>query len=78
MRFRQDSLRAVVILAVSMATAQAAPTIIYSAKLYEHFEKAGFSSLELMDSARTVSISGIALNVGQSFSGKSILYAGTP
>jgi len=65
-----------VILAASMATAEPAPRTVDLSKLYGRFEKAGHSSLELMDTTKRVLISGVALDVSQSFAGSSILKAG--
>jgi len=61
---------------MAMAEAEAAPKAIELSKLYERFERAGYSSLELLDSTKHVTISGIALDVSQSFSGNSILKVG--
>jgi len=65
-----------VILAASMSMAEAAPKAVDLSELYERFEKSGYSSLELLDSTKRVIISGVALDVSQSFSGNSILKVG--
>jgi hypothetical protein len=65
-----------VILAASMATAESAPKAVDLSKLYGRFKKAGHSSLELMETTKRVLISGVALDVSQSFSGNSILKVG--
>ncbi|GGY74587.1 hypothetical protein ACFFTM_00600 [Pseudoduganella plicata] len=67
-----------IMLASSMAMAGPAPKAVDLAKLYGHFEKAGYSSLELMKATKQVLISGIVLEVAESFSGNSILKVGTP
>lgn len=63
-------------LAASMAMAEPALKAVDLSKLYERFEKAGYSSLELMETTKRVLISGIVLDVSQSFSGNSILKVG--
>lgn len=65
-----------IMLAASMAMAEPAPKSIDLKNLYERFEKAGYSSLELMETTKQVLISGTALDVSQSFSGDSILKIG--
>jgi hypothetical protein len=65
-----------VILAASTAMAESAPKAVDLSKLYGRFEKAGYSSLELMETTRGVLISGVVLDIGQSFSGDSILKVG--
>jgi hypothetical protein len=57
-----------VMLAASMAIAEPAPKAVDLGKLYGSFQQAGNSSLVL--------ISGVALEVSESFSGGSILKAG--
>jgi hypothetical protein len=61
-----------------MAMAEPSPKAVDLNKLYGLFEKAGYSSLELMETTKRVLISGAALDVSQSFSGNSILKVGTP
>jgi hypothetical protein len=65
-----------VMLAASMAMAEPAPKAVDLGKLYGSFQKAGNSSLELMETTKQVLISGVALEVSESFSGGSILKAG--
>jgi len=65
-----------VILAATMAMAESAPKAVDLSELYGRFEKSGYSSLELMDTTKRVLISGVALDVSQSFSGNSILKVG--
>lgn len=76
MRDKKIIVAASVILAASMATAEPTPKFVDLSKLYGRFEKAGYSSLELMEPTKQVLISGVVLNVSQSFSGNSILKAG--
>lgn len=66
-----------IILTLSVAMAEATPKAIDLKKLHGRFEKAGYSSLELMDATKQVLISGVTLGVSQSFVGNSILKAGT-
>jgi hypothetical protein len=73
---KKIAVTASVMLAVSMAMAEPAPRAVDLSKLYGSFEKSGYSSLELMETTRQVLISGVALDVGQSFSGNSILKVG--
>jgi hypothetical protein len=75
-QFRKIIVAASVILSASMATAESAPKAVDLSKLYGRFEKAGYSSLELMETTKRVLISGVALDVSQSFSGNSILKVG--
>ena len=77
MRFKKIIVAASIMLAASMATAEPAPKPVDLSKLYERFEKAGYSSIELMETTKQVIISGVALNVSQSFDGNSILKVGT-
>lgn len=65
-----------VMLAVSIAMAEPAPKAVDLDKLFGRFEKAGYSSLELMETTKRVLISGVVLDVSQSFSGDSILKVG--
>jgi hypothetical protein len=64
------------ILATSMAMAEPAPKAVDLGKLYGQFEKAGYSSQELMETTKRVLISGVALDVSESFGGDSILKVG--
>jgi hypothetical protein len=75
-QFKKNIVTASVILAASIATAESAPKAADLSKLYGRFEKAGYSSLELMETTKRVLISGVALDVSQSFSGNSILKVG--
>jgi hypothetical protein len=61
------------LLVSSTAVAESVQKAIDLTKLYEIYEKSGYSSLELTTANRRVLISGIALDVGQSFTGSSIL-----
>lgn len=76
MHFKKIAVTASVMLAASMAMAEPAPKAVDLSKLYGRFEKAGYSSLELMETTKRVLISGVALDVSQSFSGNSILKVG--
>lgn len=66
-----------VILLASIETAESAPKSVDLRNLYERFEKAGYSSLDLMDKTKRVTITGVTLDIGQSFVGDSILKVGT-
>ena len=77
MHFKKITVAASVMLAASMAMAESAPRHVDLSKLYGRFEKAGYSSLDLMVTTKRVLISGVALDVGQSFSGNLILKVGT-
>lgn len=76
MQFKKIIVAATLMLAASMAMAESAPKAVDLNKLYGHFEKSGYSSLELMETTKRVLISGVALDVTQSFSGNSILKVG--
>ncbi len=76
MQFQKITVAASVMLAASMAMAEPVPKTADLSKLYGRFEKAGYSSLELMETIKRVLISGVALDVSQSFSGNSILKVG--
>lgn len=76
MNFKKIIVTASVIFAASMAMAESAPKAVDLSKLYESFEEAGYSSLELMETTQRVLISGVALDVSESFSGNSILKVG--
>lgn len=76
MNFKKTIVAASVILAASMAMAESASKAVDLSKLYGRFEKAGHSSLELMETTKRVLISGVALDVSQSFNGNSILKVG--
>jgi hypothetical protein len=75
-QFKKIIAAASVILATSMTMAEPAPKAIDLSKLYGRFEKSGYSSLDLMETTKRVLISGVALDVSQSFSGNSILKVG--
>jgi hypothetical protein len=66
-----------IILIAFMTMATSAPKAADLGKLYGRFEKAGYSSLELMETTKRVLISGVALDIGQSFDGNAILKVGT-
>lgn len=63
-------------LAASIAMAAPAPKAVDLSKLYGRFEKSGYSSLELIETSKRVLISGVVLDVSQSFGGNSILKVG--
>ena len=65
-----------VMLVASMTMAEPTPKAVDLGKLYGHFEKSGYSSLELMETTKRVLISGVALDVSESFGGNSILKVG--
>lgn len=65
-----------VVLVASIAMAEPAPKAADLGKLYGLFKKAGFSSLELMETTQQVMISGVAIEVSESFDGNLILKAG--
>ena len=77
MQLKKIIATASVMLAASMAMAESAPKAVDLRKLYRLFEKSGYPSLELMETTKRVLISGVALDVGQSFDDKSILKIGT-
>jgi hypothetical protein len=76
MQFNKIVVATSVLFAATMATAEPAPKAVDLSKLYGRFEKAGHSSLDLMESTKQVLISGVALDVAQSFGGNSILKVG--
>ena len=76
MQFKKIIVAATLMLAASMAMAEPAPKAVDLNKLYGRFGKSGYSSLELMETTKRVLISGVALDVMQSFSGNSILKVG--
>jgi hypothetical protein len=75
-QFKKSVVAASGMLIASMAMAEPAPKAVDLGKLYDRFEKAGYSSLELMGTTKRVLISGVALDVSESFSGNSILKVG--
>lgn len=76
MQSKKIIVAASVLFAASMAMAESAPKAVDLSKLYGRFEKAGYSSLELMETTKRILISGVVLDVSQSFSGNSILKVG--
>lgn len=76
MHFKKIIMGGSVMLAASMAMAEPAAKAVDLDKLYGSFQQAGHSSLELMETTKQVLISGVALEVSESFSGGSILKAG--
>ena len=77
MQFEKIAIAASAILAASIAMAESTPKLFDLNKIYAHYEKAGYLSLELMDSTKRALISGIVLDVSQSLNGNSILKVGT-
>jgi hypothetical protein len=75
-QFKKIIVTASVMIAASMAMAESEPKAVDLSKLYGRFEKAGYSSLELMETTKRVLISGVALDVSQSLSGNLILKVG--
>jgi hypothetical protein len=75
-QFKKIIMAASVMLVAPMVMAEPAPKAVDLGKLYGHFEKAGYSSLELMETTKRVLISGVALDVSESFGGNSILKVG--
>lgn len=63
-------------IATSAAIAESAPKTVDLSKIYGHYERAGYSSLEIMETTKHVLISGVVLNTGQSLIGNSILKVG--
>lgn len=76
MQFKKIIVVASVVLGESIAMAEPAPKAVDLNKLYGLFKKSGYSSLELMETTKHVIISGVVLDVSQSFSGNSILKVG--
>lgn len=76
MQFKKIIVTASVMLVASMAMAESTPKAVDLSKIYARFEKAGYSSLELMETTQGVLISGVALDVSESFNGNSILKVG--
>lgn len=76
MQLKKIILTASTVLASSVAMAESVPKTADLNKLYIRFEKAGYSSLDLMDSTKRVQISGVVLDAGQSLIGNSILKVG--
>jgi hypothetical protein len=76
MYFRKTGAVASLILISSFAMAESAQRTADLSKLYGIYEKSGYSSLELTKANNRVLISGIALEVGDSFTGNSILKVG--
>jgi len=76
MQIKKIIVTAMVILAAAAATSEPAPKAVDLSKLYDRFKKAGYSSLDFMETTKRVLISGVALDVSQSFSGDSIVKVG--
>lgn len=76
MHFKKTSMLANLMLVASMSVAQSAQKTVDLNTLYGIYEKSGYSSLELIKANRHVLISGIALDVGHSISGNSVLKVG--
>ena len=76
MRFKKITVAASIMLAAFTATAEPKPKAVDLSNLYGRYEKAGHSSLELMETTKQVLISGVVLDVGQSFNGNLILKVG--
>lgn len=77
MSFKRIIVAAGLVLAASAVMAESAPKAVDLDKLYGRFEKAGYSSLELIDSTKGGLLSGVVLAVGESLDGGSILNVGT-
>lgn len=73
MHFKKISVVASLILVSSIAVAESTQKTVDLRKLYGIYEKSGYSSLELTKENSRVLISGIALDIGQSITGNSIL-----
>ena len=76
MQFKKIIVAASIMLATSMTMAEPTPKVVDLNELYGRFEKNGYSSLELMKTAKGVLISGVVLDISQSFVGNSILSVG--
>lgn len=77
MNFKQCISAASITAVTCIAIAEPAPKSIDLNKLYGQFEKSGYSTLELLNTTKQVLVSGTVLDISQSFSGNSILKAGT-
>ena len=77
MNFKQCISAASITAVTCIAIAEPAPKSIDLNKLYGQFEKSGYSTLELLNTTKQVLVSGTVLDISQSFSGGSILKAGT-
>jgi len=77
MNFKQCISAASITAITCIAIAEPAPKSIDLNKLYGQFEKSGYSTLELLNTTKQVLVSGTVLDISQSFSGSSILKAGT-
>jgi len=77
MNFKQCISAASITAVTCIAIAEPAPKSIDLNKLYGQFEKSGYSTLELLNTTKQVLVSGTVLDISQSFSGSSILKAGT-
>lgn len=76
MHLKKITMAISVLLTASTAMAEPKTKAVDLSNLYERYEKAGHSSLELIETTKQVLISGIVLDVGQSFSGNLILKVG--
>ena len=77
MNFKHRISAASITAVTCIAIAEPAPKSIDLNKLYGQFEKSGYSTLELLNTTKQVLVSGTVLDISQSFSGSSILKAGT-
>lgn len=77
MQFEKIAVATSAIFAASMAMAQPAPKLVDLNKIYADYERSGHSSLELVESTKQALISGVVIDVSQSFNGNSILKVGT-
>lgn len=77
MQFKKIIVAASVMMTAFAAMAEPAPKAVDLGKLYGSFEKDGYSSLELIESTKGVLISGVVLDVSESFDGNSVLKVGT-
>lgn len=73
MNFKKIIVTSSIISLTSLAVAEPPTKAIDLKKLYAFYEKSGYSSLELIESTKSVLISGVVLDVTQSFAGNSIL-----
>lgn len=77
MQLKKIIVAAGLVLAASIVTAESKPKAVDLSKIYVRFERAGYSSLDLMETTKQVLISGVVLGVGESFDGNSILKVGS-
>lgn len=76
MNFKGIIVTSSIISFTSLAVAEPPTKAIDLKRLYASYEKSGYSSLELIESTKNVLISGVVLDVTQSFKGNSILKVG--